>query len=91
MMSSFNFSCLFIFHVPDFQDLAGTVDVELKFKTYPNSTTSITTSSTVSTTTEKFDIRGRGRQGQLTIRSNAVGSNWRFGTLRLDVQPDGGR
>jgi hypothetical protein len=77
--------------VPDFQDLAGTVDVELKFKTYPNSTTSITTSSTVSTTTEKFDIRGRGRQGQLTIRSNAVGSNWRFGTLRLDVQPDGGR
>ena len=45
----------------------------------------------MSTTTEKFDIRGRGRQGQLTIRSNAVGSNWRFGTLRLDVQPDGGR
>lgn len=77
--------------IPDFQNLSGTVDVELKFKTYPSSSTSITTTSTVSTSTTKFDIRGRGRQGQLTIRSDAVGDNWRFGTLRLDVQPDGGR
>ena len=77
--------------IPDFQNLAGTVDVELKFKTYPSSSSSITKTSTVSTTTTKFDIRGRGRQGQLTIRSDAIGDNWRFGTLRLDVQPDGGR
>ena len=77
--------------IPDFQNLAGTVDVELKFKTYPSSSTSITTTSTVSTSTTKFDIRGRGRQGQLTIRSDAIGDYWRFGTLRLDVQPDGGR
>jgi len=77
--------------IPDFQDLAGTVDLELKFKTYPASSTSMTSTATVSTSTTKFDIRGRGRQGQLTIRSDAVGDNWRFGTLRLDVQPDGGR
>ena len=77
--------------IPDFQNLSGTVDVELKFKTYPASSTSITKTSTVSTSTTKFDIRGRGRQGQLTIKSDAVGDNWRFGTLRLDVQPDGGR
>ena len=36
-------------------------------------------------------MRGRGRQGQLKIESDALGDNWRFGTLRLDVQPDGGR
>ena len=77
--------------IPDFQNLSGTVDVELKFKTYPASSSSITKTSTISTTTTKFDIRGRGRQGQLTIKSDAVGDNWRFGTLRLDVQPDGGR
>tara|TARA_R100001530_G_scaffold19897_1_gene16677 strand:+ start:407 stop:2236 length:1830 start_codon:yes stop_codon:yes gene_type:complete len=77
--------------IPDFQNLAGTVDVELNFKTYPASSTSITKTSTISTTTTKFDIRGRGRQGQLTIKSDAIGDNWRFGTLRLDVQPDGGR
>ena len=71
--------------IPDFQDLAGSVDLELKFKTYPASSTSMTSTVTVSTSTTKFDIRGRGRQGQLTIRSDAVGDNWRFGTLRLDV------
>tara|TARA_R110002051_G_scaffold151179_4_gene223738 strand:- start:346 stop:2181 length:1836 start_codon:yes stop_codon:yes gene_type:complete len=77
--------------IPDFQNLANTVDVSLKFKTYPASSSSITKTSTISTTTTKFDIRGRGRQGQLTIQSDALGDNWRFGTLRLDVQPDGGR
>ena len=47
--------------------------------------------STVTPTTTKIDTRGRGRQGNLLISSNAVGDNWRFGTLRLDVKPDGGR
>jgi len=47
--------------------------------------------STVTPTTTKVDTRGRGRQGNLLISSNAVGDNWRFGTLRLDVKPDGGR
>jgi len=47
--------------------------------------------STVTPTTTKIDTRGRGRQGNLLISSNATGDNWRFGTLRLDVKPDGGR
>ena len=47
--------------------------------------------STVTPTTTKIDTRGRGRQGNLLISSNAVGDNWRFGTLRLDTKPDGGR
>ena len=47
--------------------------------------------STVTPTTTKIDTRGRGRQGNLLISSNAVGANWRFGTLRLDTKPDGGR
>jgi hypothetical protein len=47
--------------------------------------------STVTPTTTKIDTRGRGRQGNLLISSDAVGDTWRFGTLRLDVKPDGGR
>jgi hypothetical protein len=47
--------------------------------------------NTVTPTTEKVDTRGRGRQGNVTISSDAVGDSWRFGTLRLDVRPDGGR
>ena len=41
-----------------------------------------------------FDIQDNNSkqvQGQLKIESDAIGDNWRFGTLRLDVQPDGGR
>ena len=67
------------------------MDVTLKFKTYPNSTNSTTVTRTVVPTTEKFDIRGRGRQANIKIESDATGDDWRYGTLRLDVQPDGGR
>ena len=47
--------------------------------------------STITPSTDKIDIRGRGRHGSVLISSNAVGDDWRFGTLRLDVKPDGGR
>ena len=77
--------------IPNFKDLTGSVDVTLKFKTYPNATNSQTVVRTVVPTTEKFDLRGRGRQANVRIDSDAVGDKWRYGTLRLDVQPDGGR
>jgi hypothetical protein len=63
----------------------------MRFKTYPNSTTPVTITRTVTSTTDKFDLRGRGRQANVRIESDQVGDNWRYGTLRLDVQPDGGR
>ena len=47
--------------------------------------------STVTPTTTKIDTRGRGRQANMVISSSAVNDKWRFGTLRLDVKPDGGR
>ena len=48
-------------------------------------------SSTVTPTTTKVDTRGRGRQANIVISSSAVNDNWRFGTLNMDVKPDGGR
>jgi len=77
--------------IPNFKDLAGSVDLTLRFKTYPSATNNQTVVRTVISTTEKFDLRGRGRQANVRIDSDAVGDRWRYGTLRLDVQPDGGR
>jgi len=77
--------------IPNFKDLTGSVDITLRFKTYPSSTTPTTVTRTITPTTEKFDLRGRGRQANIRIDSDAVGDKWRYGTLRLDVQPDGGR
>ena len=47
--------------------------------------------STVTPLIKKTNTRGRGRQANVLISSEAVGDRWRFGTLRLDVRPDGGR
>jgi len=47
--------------------------------------------STITPTTTKIDTRGRGRQANVVISSNALKDTWRFGTLRMDVKPDGGR
>jgi len=76
--------------IPDFKDQVGDAFVKLGFKSFPSETAS-TISRTVNTNTTKFDLRGRGRQANVDIRSTDVGANWRYGTLRLDVKPDGGR
>jgi len=47
--------------------------------------------STVTPTTTKINTRGRGRQANILISSDAVDDTWRFGTLRLEIKPDGGR
>ena len=41
--------------------------------------------------TDKVDTRARGRLVSLNIENDAAGETWRYGTLRLDAQPDGRR
>ena len=76
--------------IPDFKDQVGDATIKLGLKSFP-SDTSTDISRTITTNTTKFDLRGRGRQANVDIRSTDVGANWRYGTLRLDVKPDGGR
>jgi hypothetical protein len=79
--------------VPDFKDQQKDLTVNLFLRRYPESTA--TNSSldpyTVSPTTEKIDTRARGRQISLKITANVLGSKWRYGTMRVDIQPDGRR
>ena len=49
------------------------------------------TALTVATTDIKKDMRGRGRQANFKIESNAVGGNFKVGTYHFDITPDGGR
>mgnify|MGYP003109212116 FL=1 len=77
--------------IPDFKDQAGTTDIKIEFANYPASTNTRSFTSSTSSTTKFFSVRGRGRQANLKVSSNAVDSNWRFGTVRLDIQPDGRR
>ena len=77
--------------IPDFKNLAGTVNVTLKFRDYPASTQRTNGPFAVTTSTTKIDTRARGRQGALRIESSAMGDDWRFGTYRADVRQDGMR
>jgi hypothetical protein len=43
----------------------------------------------ITPTTQFVSTRARGRQIQLRIESDELGGWWRYGTLRVDVQPDG--
>ena len=45
----------------------------------------------VNSTTIKKDTRARGRYINIKIENDTSSESWRFGTLKLDVQPDGRR
>jgi hypothetical protein len=79
--------------VPDFKDLQGNAKVTLAVKRYPqqSETTTALSPFTVSSSTEKKDTRARGRFVNIKIENTDVSESWRFGTLRIDVQPDGKR
>jgi hypothetical protein len=79
--------------VPDFKVLTGNSRVTLLLNNYPSGTA---TSSplgpfTITSSTNKVDTRARGRLLSIKIENNAVGETWRYGTLRVDIQPDGRR
>ena len=77
--------------IPDFKNQAGTVDVVLKTRPYPSGTQTSHGSFDVTTSTTKVDTRIRGRQVAVRVSSDAVDDNWRYGTMRLDIKPDGMR
>lgn len=77
--------------IPDFKNQQGNLTVRLLLRPFPQA--SATPSSldpyVIDPTTQKVDTRARGRQIQLRIESTEIDTNWRFGTMRVDVQPDG--
>ncbi len=77
--------------VPDFRDQSGDLSVTFSFKNYPYGNVISQTALTVATTDTKKDMRGRGRQANFRIESNAVGGNFKVGTYHIDAEPDGGR
>ena len=77
--------------IPDFKNQTGNAVITLKARDYPNSTRVSGETITVSNTTPFYNSRIRGRQSAIRIESTELGSNWRFGTLRINVRPDGKR
>ena len=79
--------------IPDFKYQEGNAKVTLFVSSYPDD---VAVSSplgpfTVTKTTDKVDTRARGRLVSIKIENDSTGETWRYGTLRLDAQPDGRR
>ena len=71
----------------------------LNARTYPGSGTTQTqsgsavrtVSSPIAQYTEQLDVRIRGRAVSIKVESNQVDTQWRLGTTRIDLRPDGRR
>ena len=78
--------------VPDFRDLAGTVQVTLKGQAWPAATSQrLKGPYAITATTTTITPRMRARQMAVRIESGGKGSFWRFGAPRVRVAQDGKR
>lgn len=77
--------------IPDFKNQQGNLEVQLKLRAYPQTTASPSSLDPylVTPTTSKIDTRARGRQISVRIESYDLDTFWKYGTLRVDIQPDG--
>jgi hypothetical protein len=79
--------------IPDFKVLTGNSKVTLLLNDYPSNTASSSPLGpfTITSSTDKVDTRARGRLLAIKIENDAIGETWRYGTLRVDIKPDGRR
>ena len=80
--------------IPDFDLSDGSLTFSIKTKDFPESSTSREKPNpphTVTNSTAKIDMRARGRQGRVRVSCNAAGTSWKWGSIRLAIQPDGRR
>jgi hypothetical protein len=78
--------------VPDFDNLTNNMTATLTLEQYPQSAANVTTTGTITSTTEKIDVRGRGRAVKIKYETNTVDDTaWRLGSTKLQLRPDGRR
>ena len=74
------------------------VNFVLKTRNYPNESLTTKSTSQVTQSTQKVDLRGRARQAVVRLESDddattgeRLGVGWRLGDMRLSTRPDGRR
>ena len=79
--------------IPDFVSQTGNTQVTLNLRNYSNDTAASSSLGpfTVSSSTTKVDTRARARAIALKVENTSSGQDWKLGTFRLDIQPDGRR
>ena len=79
--------------IPDFRALSGNAKITINLKDFPSDTEASSSLGpfTISSSTKKVDTRARARAVNFKVENVTTSENWRYGTFRADVQPDGRR
>jgi len=77
--------------IPDYTINQGSIQFTIDTKNYPSGSTVSKGPFTINAGTQKIDLRARGRQASIRVSSSDSGTSWRWGSVRLAIQPDGGR
>jgi len=79
--------------IPDFISQTGSTTITLLLRNYPNDAAASSSLGpfTVTNSTDKVDTRARARAVSIKISNTAASQDWKLGTFRLDIQPDGRR
>jgi hypothetical protein len=77
--------------IPDFRNFVGDMTLHLLLRAFPSDTATVSSLDPyiINPNTEKVDTRARGRQIAVSMETDSIDSTWRFGTLRVDIVPDG--
>ena len=77
--------------IPDYDfDDGEEVSLTLQLKDFPNNTFRTKGPFTINQNTSKVDLRARARQATIKVSATNEGS-WRWGKVRMSMQPDGKR
>jgi hypothetical protein len=68
-----------------------TVSYVIKTRSFPSDSLVTEATATVDSSTQKADVRCRGRTAALRIASNALDTAWTLGDTRLEIRQDGRR
>ena len=77
--------------IPDFDLSTGKIKLHLTTKQFPESTETVVKEFDITNTTQKVDFRSRGRQAKIRVSCDSNNASWRWGSVRLALQGDGGR
>lgn len=77
--------------IPNFQINQGALNFSVNTKMYPDGPATEKGPYPINGSTQKVDLRARGRQANVRVSTSNEGTYWRWGSLRLAIQRDGNR
>ena len=65
--------------------------MSINFRDFPAANTTEKGPFEINSGTKKIDFRGRGRQYNVRVSCNDFNTSWKWGSVRIKLQPDGKR